>query len=62
MKGTTTYSLNLKLTVIKKISVLGVVLATVEHCTDTSGKVLMDGNVLRWTDGDQLVGFGIQRN
>ncbi len=65
---------------MKKISVLGVALATVasvtlvscqkdgariteftatvEHCTDTSGKVLMDGNVLCWTDGDQLAIWG----
>ena len=32
--------------------------ATVEHCTDASGKVLMDGNVLRWTDGDQIAVWG----
>lgn len=65
---------------MKKITVLGVALATVasvalvscqkdgariteftatvEHCTDASGKVLMDGNVLRWTDGDQIAVWG----
>lgn len=43
---------------MKKISVLGVALATVEHCTDTSGKVLMDRNVLRLTDGDQIAVWG----
>lgn len=74
------YSRNTKLTVMKKITVLGVALATVasvalvscqkdgariteftatvEHCTDASGKVLMDGNVLRWTDGDQIAVWG----
>lgn len=65
---------------MKKITVLGVALATVasvalvscqkdgariteftatvEHCTDANGKVLMDGNVLRWTDGDQIAVWG----
>lgn len=74
------YSRNTKLKVMKKITVLGVALATVasvalvscqkdgariteftatvEHCTDASGKVLMDGNVLRWTDGDQIAVWG----
>lgn len=32
--------------------------ATVEHCTDANGKVMMDGNVLRWTDGDQIAVWG----
>lgn len=74
------YSRNTKLNAMKKITVLGVALATVasvalvscqkdgariteftatvEHCTDASGKVLMDGNVLRWTDGDQIAVWG----
>lgn len=65
---------------MKKITVLGVALATVasvalvscqkdgariteftatvEHCTDANGKVMMDGNVLRWTDGDQIAVWG----
>jgi hypothetical protein len=32
--------------------------ATVEHCTDDNGKVMLDGNVLRWTDGDQIAVWG----
>lgn len=79
-KAAMNYSRNTKLKVMKKITVLGVALATVasvalvscqkdgariteftatvEHCTDANGKVMMDGNVLRWTDGDQIAVWG----
>ncbi|MBR3411876.1 MAG: hypothetical protein IKG81_04220 [Bacteroidales bacterium] len=65
---------------MKKITLLGVALATVvsvatvscqkdkititeftatmENCNDESGKVMLDGNVLRWTDGDQIAVWG----
>ena len=32
--------------------------ATIETCTDGSSKVMLDGNVLRWTDGDQIAVTG----
>ena len=32
--------------------------ATMENCNDENGKVMQDGNVLRWTDGDQIAVWG----
>ncbi|MBR3435629.1 MAG: hypothetical protein IKG88_07060 [Bacteroidales bacterium] len=32
--------------------------ATMENCNDENGKVMLDGNVLRWTDGDQIAVWG----
>ena len=32
--------------------------ATMENCNDESGKVMLDGNVLRWTNGDQIAVWG----
>ena len=65
---------------MKKITLLGVALATIvsvatvscqkdkititeftatmENCNDENGKVMLDGNVLRWTDGDQIAVWG----
>lgn len=65
---------------MKKITLLGVALATIvsvatvscqkdkititeftatmENCNDENGKVMLDGNVLRWTNGDQIAVWG----
>ena len=32
--------------------------ATMENCNDENGKVMLDGNVLRWTNGDQIAVWG----